>query len=61
MPKALPRRSKGEKCKEDEDEEKEDKERQMGSEVTRRITAGVLKEADAVGGGVIRITVAVTQ
>ena len=54
-----------ESCQEEAKEKKakrkeENQERKMRSEVTRGITAGVLKEADTVGRGVTRNTVSVT-
>ena len=67
MPEVLPGpsdgklpRSKGEEGKEEVDEE-EDPERRIRNDVTRGIVAGVLKEADTVGGGATRNTVPATQ
>ena len=55
------RKKKSRKSKKEEVEEEEDHERQMRTEVTKGIIAGVLKEADTVGGGVTGNTVEVSQ
>ena len=57
----MPERSKGEEGKEEEGEEDENHERKMRNDVTREVVAGVLKEADTVGGGVTRNIVSATQ
>ena len=69
MPKALPGfsggklpgRSKEETCKEEENDEEEIKEIKIMNEVTRGTVAGVLKEADAGGGGLTRNTASAIQ
>ena len=64
LPKALPGfggwKKKRSKSKEEENEE-ESQEIKIRNEATRGIVAGVLKEADAGGGGVTRNTSSATQ